>query len=81
MRIMKSTEVEAEAGEIGDLQVSGPIVFKRHLNNPTATEEAFTDDGWFITGDLAYIDCSGNLNLTCRSKDTIIVNGMKYSSS
>ena len=81
MRIMKKALTEAKAGEVGDLQVSGPVVFKRYFNNPIATKEAFTDDGWFITGDLAYIDNSGNLNLTGRSKDTIIVNGVKYSSS
>lgn len=80
MRIMKNVGVAAQPGEMGDLQVSSPIVFKGYFNNPTATEEAFTDDGWFITVDLAYIDSAGNLNLTGRSKDTIIVNGVKYSS-
>jgi acyl-CoA synthetase (AMP-forming)/AMP-acid ligase II/thioesterase domain-containing protein len=81
MRIVNSAGVKAKAGDMGDLQVSGPIVFKGYFNNPSASKEGFTEDGWFITGDVAYIDAAGNLNLTGRSKDTIIVNGVKYSSS
>jgi acyl-CoA synthetase (AMP-forming)/AMP-acid ligase II len=81
MRVMKSADIEGKVEEMGDLQVAGPIVFREYFNNPAATKEAFTHDGWFITGDLAYIDEAGNLHLTGRSKDTIIVNGVKYSSS
>jgi acyl-CoA synthetase (AMP-forming)/AMP-acid ligase II len=35
----------------GSLEVQGPIVFQRYFNNAKATREAFTEDGWFITGD------------------------------
>jgi long-subunit acyl-CoA synthetase (AMP-forming) len=66
-----------KAGETGDVKVCGTIVFKGYLNNIQATKETFTDDGWFMTGDLAYIDGNGNLNLTGRSKDSIIINGGK----
>lgn len=69
---------EAEVDEVGHLQLSGPIVFKEYFNNPAATEDSFTQDGWFVTGDKGYIDAQGNLNLTGRSKETIIVNGVKY---
>lgn len=81
LRILKAGDVPAKVSEVGDLQVSGPIVFDHYFNNLTATKESFTADGWFNTGDLAFVDASGNLNLTGRTKDTIIVNGVKWSST
>ncbi|RYP66278.1 hypothetical protein DL770_008837 [Monosporascus sp. CRB-9-2] len=81
LRIMNSEGVAVKAGEVGDLQLSGPILFDHYFNNPTATKESFTSDGWFTTGDLAFIDENGNLNLAGRTKDTIIVNGVKWSST
>ena len=80
MRVMKG-DTAAANGEIGELQISGPIVFDQYYNNPEATAEAFTSDGWFITGDLAWIDENGSLSLAGRAKDTIIVNGVKWSST
>ncbi|KAF7595499.1 hypothetical protein BBP40_005835 [Aspergillus hancockii] len=65
-------------GEIGDLEVTGPVVFKEYFNNPKATADAFSNDGWFKTGDQGFIDQSGNLTLAGRVKDTIIINGLKY---
>lgn len=82
MRVTKLNSKElAENGENGNLQISGPVLFDHYFNNPEATKEAFTADGWFDTGDLAYIDDKGFLNLTGRTKDTIIVNGVKWSST
>ena len=84
MRIMKDegdqnlASREADVGETGNFQLFGPIVFGEYFNNPTATKSSFTDDGWFITGDKGYIDSQGNLNLTGRSKETIIINGVKH---
>ena len=60
------------------LEVRGPIVFEKYFNNDEATRDAFTPDGWFKTGDLATIDASGNLRLVGRSKELIIINGVKY---
>ena len=68
----------AAPNEPGNLELTGPVVFDGYYNNPSATAEAFTRDGWFKTGDRALIDMAGQLNLIGRSKDTIIVNGIKY---
>ena len=78
MRVVKDDGMVALANEVGDLQVSGSVVFQGYYNNPSATEDAFTSDGWFITGDRAYIDVAGNLNLSGRAKESIIINGVKY---
>ena len=69
----------AKPNERGDLEVSGPIVFKEYYNNAAATAEAFTSDGWFKTGDKALIDSVGMLNLAGRGKEQININGVKYS--
>ena len=62
----------------GGLEIRGPIVFEKYFNDDKATQEAFTDDGWFKTGDLATIDTRGNLKLVGRSKEMININGVKY---
>ncbi|KAL5354919.1 hypothetical protein BJX96DRAFT_161430 [Aspergillus floccosus] len=66
-------------GEMGSLEVAGPVVFRQYLNNPAATQESFTMDGWFKTGDCGYMDENGYLVLGGRAKETIIINGVKYS--
>ncbi|KAB8067200.1 acetyl-CoA synthetase-like protein [Aspergillus leporis] len=66
-------------GEIGNLEVRGPVVFKRYFNNPHATKGSFTGDGWFKTGDRGYVDELGYLTLVGRAKETMIINGIKYS--
>ena len=65
-------------GEDGNLELSGPGVFKRYHNNPEATKSSFTSDGWFKTGDKGYISHCGSLILGGRAKDSIIINGVKY---
>ena len=64
--------------EPGNLEVSGPVLFKRYYNNASATDDAFTADGWFKTGDQAIIDSAGYLKLIGRSKEVININGVKY---
>ncbi|KAI1122924.1 hypothetical protein F5Y10DRAFT_286639 [Nemania abortiva] len=67
-----------KANEEGSLEVRGINVFDGYFNNPTATSSAFSIDGWFITGDLAFIDDRGNLHLVGREKETININGVKH---
>lgn len=69
----------AEPSERGNLEVAGPVVFKEYFNDEKATVAAFTSDGWFRTGDQAYIDVEGNLVLAGRGKEQMIINGVKYS--
>ncbi|CCC14582.1 hypothetical protein SMACR_09570 [Sordaria macrospora] len=66
------------ANEVGVLEVKGGNVFGGYFNNHEATVSSFSSDGWFITGDLAFIDDGGNLHLVGREKETIIINGVKY---
>jgi len=62
----------------GELQVRGASVFSGYLDNADATAAAFTDDGWFRTGDLARLDAGGNLQITGRLKDVINRGGVKF---
>lgn len=68
-------------GVVGDLEVSGAVVFKGYFNNPCDTERSFTSDGWFKTGDRALINHDGCLVLQGRVKDLLVVNGVKYDPS
>ena len=79
MRIMCRDGSIASANEIGSLEVSGPIVFQGYYNDKSATQDAFTSDGWFKTGDLGLLDSKGRLRLTGRDKDIIVINGLVLS--
>ncbi|MUL65330.1 long-chain fatty acid--CoA ligase [Mycobacterium sp. CBMA 234] len=60
----------------GELLLSGGVVYGGYWNNPTATDEAFTD-GWFHTGDLGAIDDDGYLSIVGRKKEIIVTAGGK----
>ena len=61
----------------GEIQVKGIDVFKEYWNNPAATKEAFTEDGFFATGDLGVLDDDGYLSITGRKKEIIVTAGGK----
>ena len=61
--------------DIGMIEIMGPNVFKGYLNNPKKTQEAFTEDGYFITGDIGHFDKDGYLFISGRNKDLIISGG------
>lgn len=70
--------VRVRLGENNEILVKGPTVMRGYLNKPEATAEAFTDDGWFRTGDAGRIDESGALILTERIKDLFKTSNGKY---
>lgn len=79
LRVVREDGTIARSGEVGELQIRGPSLFDGYLNNPDATAAAFTQDGWFRTGDLAAIDKVGNTRLGGRTKDIINRGGVKLS--
>jgi long-chain acyl-CoA synthetase len=65
--------VEMRIAEDGEIQFRGPTLFKGYWNNPGATAAAFTDDGWYTSGDLGQLDGQGRLHLHGRKKDIIVL--------
>ena len=63
-------------GEIGEVEIRGPNVFKSYWRQPEKTRESFTPDGWFRTGDLGFREADGYIILCGRSKDLIISGGL-----
>jgi malonyl-CoA/methylmalonyl-CoA synthetase len=75
LRVRGDDGQDLAAGEIGNIQVRGPNVFKGYWKMPAKTREEFTEDGWFKTGDVGKIDERGYVTIVGRSKDLIISGG------
>ena len=69
------TGAALEDGTIGQIEVRGPNVFAGYWNMPEKTREEFREDGFFITGDLGFIDDQGYVQIVGRNKDLIIAGG------
>ncbi|TDN46282.1 long-chain acyl-CoA synthetase [Curtobacterium flaccumfaciens] len=67
--------------EAGELQVRGPQVFRGYWGKAEATDEVFTPDGWFRTGDIVSIDADGYVKIVDRLKELIITGGFNVSPS
>ena len=67
--------VDVRLAEDGELQVRGPNVFPGYWRNPAATAQAFTEDGWLRTGDIAEADDEGFYRIKGRLKDMYISGG------
>ena len=76
MRIVDADGALLPERTIGRLQVTGEALSPGYYNNAEANQ-AFRDDGWFETGDEGFLD-DGELYLTGRSKDCLIINGANY---
>ena len=76
VRIVDNANKSLNVKEIGDIQVSGPNVFKGYWNLPDKTSEEFTSDHYFETGDKGYFDEDGYLFIVGRNKDMIITGGL-----
>jgi acyl-CoA synthetase (AMP-forming)/AMP-acid ligase II len=71
---------EVEPGEEGELRVRAPQLFRGYVDS-ALDEDAFDDQGWFRTGDLARVDAGGYVTITGRLKDVIIRKGETISAS
>lgn len=74
-KIIDSDENTLEVGEVGELVTKGFYVFKGYINDEQKTKESFTKDGYFKTGDLAFVREDKHLKMAGRSKDMIIRGG------
>ena len=72
---------ELRIAEDGEIQVKGASVFPKYHKNGEATEDSFTEDGWYKTGDLGRIDDDGFLYIIGRKKDLIITPAARTSPS
>ncbi|WP_435155477.1 AMP-dependent synthetase/ligase [Haladaptatus sp. DFWS20] len=70
---MVGAEFDDAAGEVGELLVKGPNVTDGYWNMPEATEEAFTEDGWFRTGDIVEIRPDGYIAFRERAKELLVL--------
>jgi long-chain acyl-CoA synthetase len=70
--------VEVRVASDGELEVSGPNVMLGYYKKDDATRDAFTDDGFFKTGDIGEIDDEGFLKITDRKKELFKTSGGKY---
>lgn len=77
LRIADAQGSTVAEGVIGRLQVQGAVVTPGYIDNPEANAAAFADAGWFDTGDLGFI-AAGELTLTGRAKETIIIRGANF---
>ena len=76
VRVVDEENSTLPQGEIGNLQVKGPNVFKSYWEMPEKTKEDFSKDGFFNTGDKGLIDEGGYVSIIGRSKDMIISGGL-----
>ena len=61
----------------GEIALRGPAVAKGYWGNEEKTKASFLDDGWFLTGDVGYLDEDNRLFITDRKKDMIVMSGWK----
>jgi len=76
IRICDNENQPVAANETGVLQMRGPNVFKGYWQMPEKTASEFTDDGFFISGDMAKMDEHGRIQIVGREKDLVISGGL-----
>lgn len=71
-------DIKVKISSEGEILVKGPTVTPGYYKNPEANAQAFTDDGYFRTGDAGYLNVDGSLVLTERVKDLFKTSNGKY---
>lgn len=69
---VKIEDPDPDSG-VGEIYACGPNIMKGYYNDDEATKETITADGWLATGDLGFIDSAGNLHISGRSKNVIVM--------
>lgn len=75
-RVMTADGAPAAPGEPGEIQYRGPQLMDGYWDRPEASAEAFTDDGWFRSGDQVTRDAAGYIQVVDRIKDVINTGGV-----
>jgi long-chain acyl-CoA synthetase len=65
--------IEMRLADDGEVQFHGATLFKGYWNAPELTAAAFTEDGWYKTGDIGHLDSAGRLILSGRMRDIIVL--------
>jgi HIP---CoA ligase len=79
VRVVDDAGSDLPAGGDGDVLVRTVGVMAGYLDDPDATAAVIDDDGWLHTGDVGHVDEAGNLAVTDRRKDLVIVGGFNVS--
>lgn len=75
IRVLDDHRQAVLTGEIGEIAVRGPQVMAGYWHAPDATKACMTADGFFLTGDLGFVDQDGCVTLVDRKKDMVLVSG------
>ena len=75
LRVVDGGDEDQPAGTPGEILLRGGSIMSHYLDDPAATAEALSADGWLRTGDLGVLEPSGYLRIVGRSKDMYIVGG------
>lgn len=73
----EDSNIKLDKNTNGEIALRGPSIAQGYWKQETKTRNTFTSTGWFLTGDIGYLDDDGRLFITDRKKDMIIMSGWK----